>query len=329
MKYFCTYFDRNYLSRGLALHHSLKEHCPEFRLWALCMDESAYKALKQLNLPEIEPIALHQFEQGDDSLLRAKQNRSKVEYYFTCTPSLPLYVLNHWPEVDLITYLDSDLFFFANPEPLFKEMGANSISIIDHRFPPRLRNRARFGIYNVAWLSFRRDENGLDCLNWWREQCIAWCYDREEKGRFADQKYLDDWPVRFQNVTVLQHKGANLAPWNQENYRISFQDGHCLVDDEPLIFYHFQGFREVRRGIYDAGLWSYHVRAPSQLITGLYFPYVKAFRLPLPEISMQSSRYSVLREAKFIAGLIMLHLNRGMLTESYSYVLDNNCRILV
>ncbi|MGA2585576.1 MAG: glycosyl transferase [Candidatus Aminicenantales bacterium] len=328
MNYFCTYFDRNYLPRGLALYRSLRKHCSEFRLWVLCMDEATHEVLTQLKLPEVELIALKDFERNDESLRSAKQNRSQVEYYFTCTPSLPLYVLNHWPEVDLITYLDADLFFFSDPGPLFAELGTGSIAIIGHRFPPRLRQyREKYGIYNVGWLSFRRNEHALACLNWWREQCIAWCYDREEEDRFADQKYLDDWPIRFHNVVVLEHKGANLARWNLANYRIDFRNGKCWVDEDPLIFFHFQGFRQVMRGMYDPGLWCYQIRPSLQMLNGLYFPYIKALREIAPERSLQSLRYKkkktgLLRKAKSTAGRV-LHIGRGILARRYFYVLDN------
>jgi hypothetical protein len=273
---FCTYFDRNYLPRGLALYRSLREHCPEFKLWVLCMDVETHEALTVLALPEVEPIALQDFEGGDAALLAAKGNRTRIEYYFTCTPALPLYVLNHWPAVDLITYLDADLYFFSSPAPLFEELGTGSIAIIGHRFPPQLRHMEKQGIYNVGWLSFRRDEQGLACLAWWREQCIAWCHDREEAGRFADQKYLDDWPSRFRSVIVLNHPGANLAPWNLNNYHLrSLNTALVLVDDAPLIFFHFHGFRKIARWLYDPG-WAWYGVVPSRVLRSeVYDPYLR------------------------------------------------------
>src|SRR5438445_589515 len=220
MRYFCTYFDRSYWPRGLALYRSLQRHCPAFQLWVLCMDRVCYDVLAKLGLAGVHPIALDEYEKGDEDLLRAKQNRTPIEYYFTCSPSLPLFVLERHPQADLITYLDADLYFFADPSPIYEEIGRHSIAIIGHRFPPHLQDWERYGIYNVGWVSFRRDAEALVCLRWWRERCLEWCYDRCEDSRFADQKYLDDWPSRFQGVAVLQHKGANLAPWNLANYTI-------------------------------------------------------------------------------------------------------------
>lgn len=276
MYYFCTYFDQNYLPRGLALYRSLQEHCPEFKLWALCMDNTSYGMLEKIDLPEVYPISLEEFERNDNLLLNAKQNRSRIEYYFTCTPSLPLYILNNWPEIDLITYLDADLFFFTSPAPLFEEMGDGSIAIIGHRFPPHLKYKEKHGIYNVGWLSFRRDENAIDCLNWWRERCIEWCYDREEDGRFADQKYLDDWPNRFKNIVVLENKGANLAPWNVSRYRLLHDKNGILVDDKPLIFFHFHGLKMITNCLYDPSWIEYGVKSSTILRKNIYVVYLKA-----------------------------------------------------
>ena len=53
MFYFCSYFDSNYLSKGLALYRSLVRHAVPFRLWVLCFDDLAYETLRRLALAEV------------------------------------------------------------------------------------------------------------------------------------------------------------------------------------------------------------------------------------------------------------------------------------
>lgn len=275
MYHFCSYFDRHYVARGLALYRSLARHAGAFKLYVLCMDRQAFAAVRDLDLPNLIPISLDQFEQGDDALLAAKANRTLIEYYFTCTPSLPLYVMNHFPDVDVVTYLDADLFFFGDPKPVFDELGDRSVLIARHRFPPGSEDLERFGIFNVGLLSFRNDESGRACVTWWRERCLEWCYDRVEDGRFADQKYLDDWPTRFDNVVVLQNKGAGLGPWNVAGHERRNDGGSLVVGDDRLIFYHFHALKRVSACVYDTGLQNYGVSMDSSLRTLVYAPYVR------------------------------------------------------
>lgn len=273
---FCTYFDYGYLTRGLALYQSLKKHCLSFRLWILCLDSACYETLASINLSNVYLLSLEDLEKGDDALLAVKQNRSLVEYYFTCTPSLMLYIIKHQPNVELLTYLDADIFFFANPQPIFQEISSSSIGIIEHRYPPALRHLERYGIYNVGWLSIRRDQYGLACLSRWREQCLEWCYDGLSNGRFADQKYLDDWPALFSNLVVIRHKGANLAPWNLANYNIRSDTQGIWVDDQPLIFFHFHGLRRIKDWLYDPGLTNYKVKCTTIIRQAIYAPYLQS-----------------------------------------------------
>lgn len=325
---FCTYFDRDYLPRGLALYRSLQQHCPAFRLWVLCLDRDCLQALEQLRPPELRPVALEELEAADPKLLEAKRNRSRIEYYFTCTPALPLFVLQQHPDVDLITYLDSDLFFFADPAPLFEEMDDHSVAIIAHRFAPHLRHRERNGIYNVGWLSFRRDTRGLACLSWWRERCLEWCYDRPEPGRYADQKYLDDWPTRFPGVVVLAHNGANLAPWNVSNYEITERAGRVWVDDQPLIFFHFQGLTQIRDWLYDTNLTGYRVRPTRLVVQRIYRPYIQTLRNVTHDISMPPGiRY---RELRLPLGRRLVYrvkrtvrACRGLVTRNYVVLIND------
>ena len=246
VRHYCTLFDRNYLIKGLALYQSLERHGGDFRLYILCMDDHAYTLLTQLRLAHAHLIRLAEFE--DPDLLRVKPERTVAEYCWTCAPSLPVYVLGRWPAVDFITYLDADLLFFSSPEPVYEEIGAASSAIVEHRFSPRFAAAVVNGRYNVQWVSFRRDADGLETLHWWRDRCVEWCFYRLEGERMGDQKYLDCWTGKFRGVHEVQHVGAGTGPWNYANYRIREVGGEVFVDDLPLVFYHFHSYRILPAG---------------------------------------------------------------------------------
>jgi hypothetical protein len=246
---FCTLFDRRYLPRGLALHASLRSVEPRAHLRVFCMDDHTHDLLKKLDLGGITPIPLSDLERHDPQLAAVKSDRSQIEYCWTATPSIARYCLDREPTLTAITYVDADIFFYSSPQPLFDELGDDSTQIVPHRFAPekRQQDEAANGVYNVEWLTFKRDQRGLEALDWWRDRCIEWCYDRIEDGKLGDQKYLDDWPERFRGVSVLQHHGGGLAPWNVANYRLSERDGHPWVDDEPVVFFHFHSLKLFQR----------------------------------------------------------------------------------
>jgi hypothetical protein len=165
---------------------------------------------------------------------------------WTATPAVCLASFARDPALQQITYVDADLMFFADPERLFAEIGTSSITIISHRYAPQWQKyEASSGIYNVEWLTFRRDEHGLAALSWWRERCLEWCLAVSEDGKFGDQAYLDDWPERFAGVHVLEDPGAGIAPWNVESYAVERdpRTGAVLVTGDPLVFFHHHGVR--------------------------------------------------------------------------------------
>ena len=134
MYHFCTYFDKNYLVRGLALYRSLQRHCDRFSLFVLCLDDETFSLLSKLNLNFLRLISLRELESNEKDLLPAKINRSDVEYFFTLSPVLPRYLLRRFSDIDVITYLDADLFFFASPDPIYDEFSQASVLVIEHRF---------------------------------------------------------------------------------------------------------------------------------------------------------------------------------------------------
>src|SRR5439155_18303575 len=110
--HYATYFDRHYLTRGLALYRSLVRHSPPFVLWVLCLDDETHRALSGLRLDHVGLVPPAEVERTDPALAAAKRDRKPVEYYWTCGPSFLLHLFRRQPEIDLLTYLDADLFFF-------------------------------------------------------------------------------------------------------------------------------------------------------------------------------------------------------------------------
>ena len=275
-RHFCTYFDHRYLARGLALHASLSRHSPDCILWVLCLSDVCAQALRQLARPGLRPVTLAELEHFDPELAACKGNRSLVEYYFTCSPCLPRYVFQMVPSTQSITYLDSDLYFFADAEEIFRTIGNCSVGITPHRFTPRAQSsHGKFGKYNVGLLYFRRDVAGLACLEWWRQQCIHWCYDRLEGERYADQKYLEQFEGLFPGVCNIDHPGVNLAPWNIATHTMEASETGPKVDGRPLIFFHFQGIRKLSRQRYDSNLSGYGARLSPTARDHVFLPYLK------------------------------------------------------
>jgi len=247
---FCTLFDSNYLLKGVAMLRSLFKHCPGAHVHLLCMDEQTREIIAGLGFPSLTCISLAEIE--DAALLEAKKDRSVAEYCWTLSPVLPSYVLANNPGISMLTYIDADLLFYSPVQPLFDEIGAASIAIIEHRFTPRLQHLEENGRFCVEWVSFRRDEQGMACLARWREQCIEWCYYRLEEDRMGDQKYLDAWPARYPATHVLQNPGAGIAPWNYAQYAFGrLADGTPSVNGAALIFYHFHQFQLLDNGRFD------------------------------------------------------------------------------
>lgn len=240
MRYYCTFFDRNYLAKAVSLLRSLEKHeSGAYCVYVVCLDELTRILLEKMRLPNLELIPLHEIEARDEALGKARRTRDLIEYYWTLTPSVIHKILDGRPGIDVLTYLDADLFFYSSPDPVYREFGDASILIHGHRFSPSLKALEGNGKYNVGLLSFRRDRRGMAALEWWRDRCNEWCFWREEDGKMGDQKYLDDWPTRFEGVHVLEHAGSGLAPWNHDQYKFEGTPPACTVDGYPLVFYHF------------------------------------------------------------------------------------------
>lgn len=247
---YCTYFDKNYLLKGLSMCSSFLRHNPTAKLWVLSFDSYTDEILNKLNLKRVTVIHLADFE--DKQLLKAKQNRSLVEYYWTCTPSLPLYIFKKNPKIKKVIYLDADLFFYSSVTPVFVELGDKSILTVEHRYPKGQESRIKTsGRFNVGFQIFNRDKEGLSCLKRWRKQCLDWCFWRLEDGKLGDQLYLNEWPNLYSKLVISQNFGLNAAPWNISQYWVSKKNDRVYINEDRLICYHFHQFQILRENSFE------------------------------------------------------------------------------
>lgn len=276
MKNYCTLFDSNYLSRGIALYESIVKTGEDFHLFIFCFDDICYSVLSKLNLTHATLITLKEFETKD--LLAVKPDRTKGEYCWTSTPHVILHSLQEY-SLNQVTYLDADTYFFQKPSLLLKELDENNSSIIitEHRYTPKYDRTETSGIYCVQFVTFNGDKRGMTTLKWWGDRCLEWCYAYFEDGKLGDQKYLDDWPIRFEGVHVLKHLGGGLAPWNIQQFDFFKREKTLFLKEKKAgkeylgIFYHFHSLKFYKNRTVD--LPRYEISKDA--IDLIYVPYLQ------------------------------------------------------
>lgn len=282
MMTFCTLFDSFYLDKAIALYNSLEKVTKNFCIYVFCFDDKSYNVMNSLNFPHATVLSHTVIE--NEQLRKLKMQRSKAEYCWTCTPIIIEYVLKNFRVLDC-TYIDADLYFFKDPQPLFDEIRSTSsdVSIVEHRFKKDkkyFRNLYRAGKYCVEFNYFKQSENAINILTWWKNQCLEWCFYKIEPTRMGDQKYLEQFPKLFKGVHELQYLGGGVAPWNLNQYKLcSDKDGIILIEKTSgirfdLIFYHFQNLRYLSNNIVNLKSQT----SDKKLKYAIYLPYLIELR---------------------------------------------------
>ena len=272
---FCTHFDKNYIPYGLTLLDSLKNTTADFLLHITCMDNYTFNYLSKLKLNDVKLYKIQDLESNIEGLKTAKKNRDKIEYFFTCSPATCKNVLIKNPHITSITYLDSDLYFFSSPKVIFNEIRDSSVAIIEHKFHWITKRQIKYGIFNVGWVTFRNDVEGNSCLDLWLKDCLNWCYQKVENNRYADQKYLDKWPKVFKNIKIIENIGANAAIWNIKNYKWSLKENEILLNNTPLVFYHFANIYQIDNYKFNTNLSRVLMSLKGALRENVYKVYLK------------------------------------------------------
>ena len=291
--FYCTYFSYNFAPFGLSLLESLSEHDSKSFVYVLCLDCKTFSLLKSLQFKNVELLKIIDLEKIFPELSSAKSNRSTTEYYWTLTPFLLFYFLFVKKTCSQLTYLDADQFFYSDPKVVFDEIGNSDIAIMPHRFPDSINSSSEHGKFNVSWLTFRDTPNAQNCLEWWKASCHEWCYAAGDENRYGDQKYLDEFPKKYEKVHIIQNIGAGLAPWNLMTF--NFQ--------EQLILFHFQSFRILSPKIFSATIPKIEKSNLKDFKTLVLIPFFNSIKKNLLKVESISTTLSD-KSAKLSSDLI-------------------------
>jgi hypothetical protein len=271
--HFTTVVSVSYIYKFLAMQESLERHCSNYHLFALCVDPEAYYVLIRLPLKNITLLNVQDFEFGE--LLEAKNNRNHHEYCWTLKSFMLNYAVKNYKDTAFFAHIDADLYFFSDPIQITNESQDASLYITDHNNSERfLHCYESSGRYNTGFVGCRNDSIAEEAVEWWYRKCLEKCslVAIVEEGLYGDQRYIEKWPELFSGVHVVRSKGANVAQWNIEGYRVTESNNRVYIDKDPLIFYHFSGLSILGKREYSLSSFYRIEHAPLKLI---YLPYIK------------------------------------------------------
>jgi hypothetical protein len=227
----------------------------------LALTEECAWFLRGLGLERMRVLSLNDLVSREPRLSAVRQDRDHASFIFTLTPQIVLAAMNFASYDEQVVYIDADMMFFGSPAKILEESKASDVALAPHHFSSHMEGQKRFGIYNVGWVGFKKSTGGVRCAHWWAESCIEWCHDRLENGKFADQKYLENFKSIADSVHVIKDIGLNAAPWNVSGRWFTKSGDEVLVDGMPLVLYHFAKVKRITP-------WCIATRVKQQAVIG-------------------------------------------------------------
>lgn len=263
MNNFLTLFNYNYLPQGLALINSLKKKI-KCKIWVICLDEKIYNFLKEINLQNIELIKLSEIEKK--MKISNSKNRKFHEYCWLLTPISIKYILEKFNNLDSITYVDADVYFFKKLDEILIEfeLSGKDIFIQEHGFHKKYKEKIKNGKFCVQFLTFKNNFSAKLILNEWLNMCVDSTSIDYKKGIIGDQKYFDDLYMKYSNNFCISKKLSYFqAPWTLNRFKTS-----------DVGMYHFHSLRVNKSGV---KLYSgYDLN--KEIIQNIYLPYLSEIK---------------------------------------------------
>jgi hypothetical protein len=314
---YCTVLTKAFVPRAVALQKSIRHHCPDALFIYYCVDNATAAQLQALDLDRAMIVAPAVYE--TEQLGRLKTILKTNEYCWSCKPVVLRHALNSYDGLDWAVWLDADMFVFGKLDQALADAGEADVALTPHAFslPEFKRYEPVVGRFNAGFVAFRNSQGGRAALDWWLTRCLEGCPAVPIDGKYADQKYLDEIPVKFSRVAEL-HSGVNAAPWNIFDKKIESRGGQIVISGYPLLLYHFQGLRIIRHWIFD--LYAALCALPRPVRRLIYAPYTAALAAEMKAVATRTHSANVGVD-NYVAGL------GGFLSAARHLLLSRNIQI--
>lgn len=239
-----TIVSKNYLAFARTLMNSTKEHHPEWERFVLLVDE-----LDQKFDPSQEDFNVEFMENIEIPDMKKFLFRYNILELNTAVKPWMFYWLFNQKDYDNVYYIDPDIYLYNRMVEVEEALESGKLMVLtphlsdflDDDLKPSELEILQAGTYNLGFLAVSKHPDTNKFLNWWKSKLEYDCTVDIPKGLFVDQKWMDLVPGFFKDVLILHHEGYNVAYWNLKHRRVVEQHQGFIVNNKPLVFFHFSG----------------------------------------------------------------------------------------
>ena len=279
---FVTYFSKEFLIQGsVAIESFLKSHKESSGL-VVCLDSPSKSYLSGKQYSErIQISEISELVDIDNVFKFFLGTRTYAESIISLKPYLLELQLDRMEAGEYLIYFDADIFFFNSIFLLDEFRDGFEVLLSEHLFPISMIESVKFGRFNGGMVIFRNSSKSRALLSRWKTQCTDWCKLELFEDKFADQKYLDAFPIGT-DVIGLKHPGVNNGQYYFQEKRIfgfSPLGKGVVIDGFSLSSFHFHGIRVHPKSI-SSGFNRYGTpRNFFWVFFSIYVPYLKRIRV--------------------------------------------------
>ncbi|WP_294318095.1 hypothetical protein [uncultured Chryseobacterium sp.] len=244
-KAFCTIITNNYFSWALSLYDSLQKFDKDIILYVAVVDHTFQDHSDEISGKNIKILTLDDL--GNIKFSEEIINKYKDQLNVLRWALKPIVISKCLEFIEKVIFTDADIYFFNPYQFLFDYLDTHHILLTPHWSPMNpSKNKIEFetifknGIYNAGFIGAKRE--GRDVIEFWAESCYTFCGKNAEVGLHYDQTYLNLFPIYYDNVLVIKHKGCNVASWNIEICERKLDPINNevkIIGEYPIIFIHF------------------------------------------------------------------------------------------